>query len=152
MNMIPRIRLIRFFCIVAFAAIASSANAQLNIGLRTIQMKVGIYSIQAEVADNPDLREVGLMNRTSLPTNSGMLFIFERKAGNCFWMKNTKLPLSIAFIADDGKIVNIEEMQADTTNNHCPKAPIRYALEMNKGWFSERVIVPGNTIQGLPKR
>jgi len=152
MNMIPRIRLIRFFCIVAFAAIASSANAQLNIGLRTIQMKVGIYSIQAEVADNPDLREVGLMNRTSLPTNSGMLFIFEQKAGNCFWMKNTKLPLSIAFIADDGKIVNIEEMQADTTNNHCPKAPIRYALEMNKEWFSERVIVPGNTIQGLPKR
>jgi len=152
MNTIPRIRLIRFFYIVAFAAIASSANAQLNIGLRTIQMKVGIYSIQAEVADNPDLREVGLMNRTSLPTNSGMLFIFEQKAGNCFWMKNTKLPLSIAFIADDGKIVNIEEMQADTTNNHCPKAPIRYALEMNKGWFSERVIVPGNTIQGLPKR
>jgi len=152
MNMIPRIRLIRFFCIVAFAAIASSANAQLNIGLRTIQMKVGIYSIQAEVADNPDLREVGLMNRTSLPTNSGMLFIFEQKAGNCFWMKNTKLPLSIAFIADDGKIVNIEEMQADTTNNHCPKAPIRYALEMNKGWFSERVIVPGNVIQGLPKK
>ena len=152
MNMIPRIRLIRFFCIVAFAAIASSANAQLNIGLRTIQMKVGIYSIQAEVADNPDVREVGLMNRTSLPTNSGMLFIFEQKAGNCFWMKNTKLPLSIAFIADDGKIVNIEEMQADTTNNHCPKAPIRYALEMNKGWFSERVIVPGNVIQGLPKK
>ena len=152
MNMIPRIRLIRFFCIVAFAAIASSANAQLNIGLRTIQMKVGIYSIQAEVADNPDLREVGLMNRISLPTNSGMLFIFEQKAGNCFWMKNTKLPLSIAFIADDGKIVNIEEMQADTTNNHCPKAPIRYALEMNKGWFSERVIVPGNVIQGLPKK
>ena len=150
--MIPRIRLILFFCIVAFAAIASSANAQLNIGLRTIQMKVGIYSIQAEVADNPDLREVGLMNRTSLPTNSGMLFIFEQKAGNCFWMKNTKLPLSIAFIADDGKIVNIEEMQADTTNNHCPKAPIRYALEMNKGWFSERVIVPGNVIQGLPKK
>ncbi|MBT8575614.1 DUF192 domain-containing protein [Polynucleobacter paneuropaeus] len=147
MNTIPRL-----FCIVAFAAIASSANAQLNIGLRTIQMKVGIYSIQAEVADSPDLREVGLMNRTSLPTNSGMLFIFEQKAGNCFWMKNTKLPLSIAFITDDGKIVNIEEMQADTTNNHCPKAPIRYALEMNKGWFSERVIVPGNTIQGLPKR
>ncbi|MBT8545907.1 DUF192 domain-containing protein [Polynucleobacter paneuropaeus] len=147
MNTIPRL-----FCIVAFAAIASSANAQLNIGLRTIQMKVGIYSIQAEVADSPDLREVGLMNRTSLLTNSGMLFIFEQKAGNCFWMKNTKLPLSIAFIADDGKIVNIEEMQADTTNNHCPKAPIRYALEMNKGWFSERVIVPGNTIQGLPKR
>ena len=152
MNIIPRLCFIRFFCIIAFATIAPSAYAQLNIGLRTIPMKAGIYSIQAEVADTPDLREVGLMNRTSLATNSGMLFIFEQKAGNCFWMKNTKLPLSIAFIADDGKIVNIEEMQADTTNNHCPKAPIRYALEMNKGWFSDRVIVPGNMIQGLPKR
>jgi uncharacterized membrane protein (UPF0127 family) len=92
------------------------------------------------------------MNRTSMPTNSGMLFIFEQKAGHCFWMNNTKIPLSIAFIADDGKIVNIEEMQAETTNNHCPKVAVRYALEMNKQWFSERVIVPGTAIQGLPKR
>ncbi|MBT8607922.1 DUF192 domain-containing protein [Polynucleobacter paneuropaeus] len=139
-------------CIALLVAISFSANAQVNSGLPTIQLKAGMYAIQAEVADNPNLREVGLMNRTSLPSNSGMLFIFEQKAGNCFWMKNTKLPLSIAFIADDGRIVNIEEMQADTTNNHCPKAPIRYALEMNKGWFSDRVIVPGNVIQGLPKR
>ena len=92
------------------------------------------------------------MNRTSMPTNSGMLFIFEQKAGHCFWMNNTKIPLSIAFIADDGRIVNIEEMQAETTNNHCPKAGVRYALEMNKQWFSERVIVPGSVISGLPKR
>ena len=139
-------------CIALLTTISFSANAQVNTGLPTIQIKAGMYAIQAEVADNPNLREVGLMNRTSLPMNSGMLFIFEQKAGNCFWMKNTKLPLSIAFIADDGKIINIEEMQADTTNNHCPKAPIRYALEMNKGWFSDRVIVPGNMIQGLPKR
>ena len=92
------------------------------------------------------------MNRTSMPTNSGMLFIFEQKAGHCFWMNNTKIPLSIAFIADDGKIVNIDEMQAETTNNHCPTAAIRYALEMNKQWFSERVITPGTVIHGLPKR
>ena len=92
------------------------------------------------------------MNRTSMPTNSGMLFIFEQKAGHCFWMNNTKIPLSIAFIADDGKIVNIEEMQAATTNNHCPKAAVRYALEMNKQWFSERVITPGTTVTGLPRK
>lgn len=91
------------------------------------------------------------MNRTSMPTNSGMLFVFEQKAGHCFWMNNTKIPLSIAFIADDGKIVNIEEMQAETTNNHCPKAAVRYALEMNKQWFSERVVVPGTIVTGLPK-
>ena len=92
------------------------------------------------------------MNRTSMPTNSGMLFVFEQKAGHCFWMNNTKIPLSIAFIADDGKIVTIDEMQAETTNNHCPTAPVRYALEMNKQWFSERVIVPGTVMTGLPRK
>lgn len=129
-----------------------SAFAQQNVGLPTIELKTGFYRIQAELADTPKSREVGLMNRTSMPMNSGMLFIFEQKAGHCFWMNNTKIPLSIAFIADDGKIVNIEEMQAETMNNHCPKVPVRYALEMNRQWFSERVIVPGTVIQGLPKR
>lgn len=131
---------------------SSIALAQVNVGLPTIELKTGIYRIQAELADTPKAREIGLMNRTSMPNNAGMLFIFEQKAGHCFWMSNTKIPLSIAFIADDGKIVNIEEMQAETTNNHCPKAAVRYALEMNKQWFSERVIVPGTTVTGLPRK
>jgi uncharacterized membrane protein (UPF0127 family) len=131
---------------------SSMTLAQVNTGLPTIELKTGIYRIQAELADTPKAREVGLMNRTSMPINSGMLFVFEQKAGHCFWMNNTKIPLSIAFIADDGKIVNIEEMQAETTTNHCPKAAVRYALEMNKQWFSDRVIVPGSVITGLPKK
>jgi len=139
--------------LIAISLIASSLGfAQVNVGLPTIELKAGMYRIQAELADSPKAREVGLMNRTSMPTNSGMLFVFDQKAAHCFWMNNTKIPLSIAFIGDDGKIVNIEEMQADTTNNHCPKAAVRYALEMNKQWFSERVIVPGTVITGLPKR
>ncbi|QWE10292.1 DUF192 domain-containing protein [Polynucleobacter sp. es-EL-1] len=138
--------------ITACGIFSTVAFAQVNTGLPTIELKTGIYRIQAELADTPKAREIGLMNRTSMPTNSGMLFIFEQKAGHCFWMSNTKIPLSIAFIADDGKIVNIEEMQAQTTNNHCPQAPVRYALEMNKQWFSERVIVPGMVVQGLPKK
>ena len=142
--------------VTLFAAIlifgSSLAFAQVNVGLPTVELKAGIYRIQAELADTPKAREVGLMNRTSMPTNSGMLFVFEQKAGHCFWMNNTKIPLSIAFIADDGKIVNIEEMQAETTNNHCPKTAVRYALEMNKQWFSERVIVPGTAVTGLPKK
>ena len=138
--------------VLALVSAAGPILAQVNTGLPSIELKAGIYRIQAELADTPKAREIGLMNRTSLPTNSGMLFVFEQKAGNCFWMKNTKLPLSIAFIADDGKIINIDEMQADTTNNHCPTAAVRYALEMNKQWFSDRVIVPGTLIQGLPKR
>ena len=141
------------YVFVLLAPICSGYSlAQVNVGLPTIELKTGIYRIQAELADTPKSREVGLMNRTSMPTNSGMLFVFEQKAGHCFWMNNTKIPLSIAFIADDGKIVNIDEMQAETTNNHCPTAPVRYALEMNKQWFSERVIVPGTVMTGLPKK
>ena len=137
---------------VALLVSSSLTFAQVNASLPTIELKTGIYRIQAEVADTPERRQIGLMNRTSMPMNSGMLFIFEEKAGHCFWMFNTKIPLSIAFIADDGKIVNVEEMQAGTTNNHCPKAAVRYALEMNKQWFSDRVIGPGSVISGLPKK
>jgi len=144
--------IIRRLTAVIFLLGTSLACAQVNTGLPTVELKIGIYRIQAELADTPKAREVGLMNRTSMPTNSGMLFIFEQKAGHCFWMNNTKIPLSIAFIADDGKIVNIEEMQSGTTNSHCPKAAVRYALEMNKQWFSERVIVPGTAITGLPNK
>ena len=148
----PNIKQFTFSLTVITGIFSSTTFAQQNVSLPIIELKTGIYRIQAELADTPKAREVGLMNRTSMPTNSGMLFIFEQKAGHCFWMNNTKIPLSIAFIADDGKIVNIEEMQAETTNNHCPKAAVRYALEMNKQWFSERVIVPGTVIQGLSKK
>ena len=144
--------LLRALLAFLFCIPSSLVFAQVNVGLPTVELKTGIYRIQAELADTPKAREVGLMNRTNMPTNSGMLFVFEQKAGHCFWMNNTKIPLSIAFIADDGRIVNIEEMQAETTNNHCPKAAVRYALEMNKHWFSERVILPGSVIGGLPKR
>ena len=146
------IKLLRNLLASALFISSSIALAQVNTGLPIIELKTGIYRIQTELADTPKAREVGLMNRTSMPANSGMLFVFEQKAGHCFWMNNTKIPLSIAFIADDGKIVNIEEMQAETTNNHCPKAAVRYALEMNKQWFSERVIVPGTVITGLPRK
>jgi len=129
-----------------------SLAQNINTSLPIIELKAGIYRIQAEVANTPQARQVGLMNRASMPTDSGMLFIFDQKATHCFWMSNTKIPLAIAFLADDGKIVNIEEMQAETLNNHCPKAPVRYALEMNRQWFSQRAISPGSAIQGLPRK
>jgi uncharacterized protein len=131
---------------------SSNIFAQINQGLPVVELKAGIHLIQAEVADTPRAREIGLMNRSSMPSNSGMLFIFEKKAGHCFWMQNTKIPLSIAFIADDGKIINIEEMAAQTNKNHCPHAAVRYALEMNTRWFSERAIAPGSFIQGIPRQ
>ena len=138
--------------IVCLCFISASTFAQINQGLAVVELKAGIYRIQAEVADTPKSREVGLMNRASMLSNSGMLFIFEQKAGHCFWMQNTKIPLSIAFIADDGRIINIEEMAAQTNNNHCPHAAVRYALEMNARWFSERAISTGSLIQGIPRQ
>jgi uncharacterized membrane protein (UPF0127 family) len=145
---------IRQFVFAGLLALTASLSLAQNINtsLPIIELKAGIYRIQAEVASTQQARQVGLMNRTSMPADSGMLFIFEQKATHCFWMSNTKIPLAIAFLADDGKIVNIEEMQAETLNNHCPKAPVRYALEMNRQWFSQRVIGPGSVIQGLPRK
>ena len=144
--------LIGFISLLALATLALAQNSSPNPGLPVIELKAGIYRIQAEVAATAPARQTGLMYRSLMAQNTGMLFIFEQKAPHCFWMSNTKIPLAIAFIGDDDKIVNIEEMQADTTNNHCPKAPIRYALEMNQKWFNERALGPGTLIQGIPKK
>jgi uncharacterized protein len=141
-----------FFAGLLALTAGPSLAQNINTSLPIIELKAGIYRIQAEVASTQQARQVGLMNRTSMPTDSGMLFIFDQKATHCFWMSNTKIPLAIAFLTDDGKIVNIEEMQAETLNNHCPKAPVRYALEMNRQWFSQRAIGPGSLIQGLPRK
>jgi uncharacterized protein len=119
--------------------------------LPSIDLQAGIYKIQAEVAATPASRQLGLMYRVYLPANSGMLFVFENKGANCFWMRNTKIPLAIAFINDDGKIVNIEEMSPMSDDNHCPTAPIKYALEMNQGWFSKKGLSAGNVISGIPR-
>ena len=140
-----------FLGLLSLPTASFAQNGSPNPGLPIIELKTGIYRLQVEVAATHQARQTGLMYRTVMAQNAGMLFIFEQKAGHCFWMSNTKIPLSIAFIGDDSKIVNIEEMQAETTNNHCPKAPIRFALEMNKKWFSERALGPGTLIQGLPK-
>ncbi len=116
-----------------------------------VQLTLGMYRIYASVAANNADREQGLMFRKSLAPNEGMLFVFEENAGHCFWMKNTPIPLSIAFIRQDGTITDLDEMQAETTNNHCPTHNGMYALEMNRGWFSAHDIKPGMQIIGLPQ-
>lgn len=141
------------FSVAALSFFSSTATAQIKPASQfpTTELTAGIYLIKAEVAANEPDREQGLMYRTQLPANQGMLFIFEQPAGHCFWMKNTFLPLSIAFLADDGTIVNIERMAPQTENNHCPTQAVRFALEMNQGWFSEKGIKPGMRISGLPQ-
>ena len=117
---------------------------------KTATLHIGIYRVQAEIADTPQSRERGLMQRTQLCANCGMLFVFEKAAQHGFWMKNTPLPLSIAFINADGIILNIAEMQPHSTAIHHAKGNALYALEMNRGWFAKRRIKHGQVVQ-LPK-
>ena len=136
---------------LALALLNSTALAQDGPqSLPAITLRTGMHAIKAEVARTPDERSIGLMFRKTMPTNDGMLFIFEQPGVQCFWMKNTLLPLSVAFISDDGSIANIEAMKPQTLDSHCSVKPVRFVLEMNDGWFGKRGIKPGMKIQGGP--
>ena len=115
-----------------------------------IPLSAGIHLIHAEVAATPAERERGLMDRQEMGGNQGMVFLFDEPAMQCMWMKNTLIPLSVAFIGDDGRILNIEDMAPQTEDNHCAAKPARYALEMNRGWFAKHGISRGSKISGLP--
>jgi uncharacterized membrane protein (UPF0127 family) len=110
-----------------------------------------MYRIQAEVAHTDPLRQRGLMYRKDMPEQQGMLFVFPLRAQHCMWMKNTLLPLSVAFIDDEGRIINVEEMAPQTETNHCARQPARYALEMNANWFKQRGFAAGMQIRGLER-
>ena len=127
------------------------AQAQAQPG-KIMQLSAGMHLIQVEVAATEEQREQGLMYREKMPANAGMLFVFGAPATQCMWMKNTPLPLSVAFIDAAGKIVNIEDMQPHTLDSHCSTrtVPVRYALEMQLGWFKQRNIKPGMNIGNLP--
>jgi len=131
-------------------ALIPFAHAERKLPVK--QLSAGIYVIQAEVATSEANREQGLMFRTKMGANEGMVFDFGAPAGVCMWMKNTLIPLSVAFIDAEGKIINIEDMQPETTDSHCAKKTVRYALEMNQGWFRQKNIKPGSKIEGLPLR
>ena len=120
--------------------------------LAAITLSTGMHAIRAEVARTPEERSIGLMFRKTMPTNDGMLFVFEQPGVQCFWMKNTLLPLSAAFVADDGTIVNIEDMKPQTLDSHCSAKPVRYVLEMNQGWFKKKGLAAGTRLSGPPFR
>ena len=119
--------------------------------LPTATLNAGIHVIQAEVAGNAATRSQGLMRRKAMAQGAGMLFLFDESAAHCMWMKNTLIPLSVAFIDERGQIVNIADMQPLDETSHCASRPARYALEMNQGWFRKRGIAAGAVIQGLER-
>jgi uncharacterized membrane protein (UPF0127 family) len=136
--------------LAACAAAAAAAQDAAQPRLPTVTLNAAIHNIRAEVARSPAEVQIGLMHRREMAPNDGMLFVYDEPGTRCFWMKNTLLPLSIAFIADDGRIVNIADMQPLALDSHCSKQPVRYALEMNQGWFAKRGVKPGSVLQGAP--
>ena len=138
-------------CALLVCSLMTTGSAQADnlpqMTLERIILSAGMYQIDAQVAMNPEQRQIGLMFRKDMRQHEGMIFVFEQPTKQCFWMKNTLLPLTAAFISDDGTIVNLEDMKPQTLDAHCSDKPVRYVLEMNKGWFSKKGIKAGSKLQ-----
>ena len=137
---------------LALAVAGAARAATANEALPTIPLSINGHKIVVEVAATPERRSLGLMNRFSLQPDHGMLFVFDYPEPQAFWMKNTFIPLSIAFVAADGRIINVDEMRPHDESTHTSRGPALYAIEMRKGWFTERGIKSGDVITGLPER
>ena len=136
--------------ILAFL-LALPAAAAIAQGLPVTELRAGMHLIQAEVAADFSSRARGLMHRKGLAPNAGMLFVFDGASEQCMWMKNTYIPLSVAFVDAQGTIINIADMQPHSEQTHCSARPALYALEMTRGWFAERGIKPGMKLGGLDR-
>jgi uncharacterized membrane protein (UPF0127 family) len=141
---LPRAALVS---LVGLSALSGPAIGQLP----TLELSAGIHLIRAEVANTFDSRARGLMFRKSLGANVGMLFVFPDVSPHCMWMKNTFVPLSVAFMDEQGTIVSIHDMKPHDETSHCAAKPARFALEMNLGWFAQKGVKPGAKINGVDK-
>ncbi|HEY9094676.1 MAG TPA: DUF192 domain-containing protein [Hydrogenophaga sp.] len=139
---------------ILFVTLVSPVFAQdkPQLDLPRVKLSAGMYLIDAQVAKTPEQRQIGLMFRQEMPAHEGMLFVFEERATQCFWMKNTLLPLTAAFVADDGRVVNLVDMKPQTTDSHCSTEPVRYVLEMNQGWFAKRGLKAGAQLGGFTRQ
>ncbi|WP_313077196.1 DUF192 domain-containing protein [Melaminivora sp.] len=129
---------------------AAGAQGGPQLDLPRVELFAGMHRIDAQVASAPAQRQTGLMLRRDMPAHEGMLFVFEQAGVQCFWMKNTLLPLTAAFVADDGTIVNLADMQPQSEDSHCSARPVRFVLEMNQGWFARRGFKAGSRLTGTP--
>lgn len=138
------------FALAALAFEAALAQSGPQGRLATVPITAGMHVIQAELAVTPQQQMTGMMFRTTMGANEGMLFVNDEPGMRCFWMRNTLLPLTIAFIDDDGTIVNLADMAPRSEASHCSEKPVRFALEMNQGWFAKRGIKAGFKLRGKP--
>ncbi len=137
------------FVSTACVSLLMLATAQAWGQMPRMELSAGFYRIEAEVAANQNDRMQGLMQRRSMAANQGMLFVFPQAERHCMWMHNTLLPLSVAFLDEQGRILNVEDMKPQTDTSHCAAAPARFALEMNAGWFSAKGLKTGQRIKGV---
>ena len=146
----PPARALAAAFVLAIALLPATAQQGPQPKLPTVDIQAGMHIIKAEVAVTPTEQAVGMMFRREMPGNEGMLFVNEDSGRRCFWMRNTLVPLTIAFIADDGTIVNLADMQPLSEDSHCSLKPVRFALEMRQGWFAKRGIRAGFRLRGRP--
>ncbi|MBS0592522.1 MAG: DUF192 domain-containing protein [Proteobacteria bacterium] len=146
----PLLAALQIAALLLAAAPAVRAQTEAQPRLDTVTLQAGMHLIRAEVARTPQQTSTGMMFRREMGANEGMLFVFNDLEPRCFWMKNTLLPLSIAFIDDDGRITDLADMQPLSEQNHCSSRAVRFALEMNQGWFAKRGIKPGFKLKGPP--
>ncbi len=140
----------RFQAALAALTAAASLAAAADSPLPRTELRSGPRTFDVEVAATPAQRAQGLMGRTRLADDAGMLFVFETADRHCFWMKDTPLPLSVAFLGDDGTIVGTADMHPRTTDLHCAEVRVRYALEVKQGGFGDKGIQPGMRLSGGP--
>ncbi len=138
--------------LLAATTLCSAAWAQGSpqMNLQRVELSAGMHRIEAQVAASAQERQIGLMFRHEMPQHEGMLFVFEQPATQCFWMKNTPLPLTAAFVTNDGTIVNLADMKPMAEDSHCSAKPVRYVLEMNHGWFTKKGLKAGSKLVGRP--
>jgi uncharacterized membrane protein (UPF0127 family) len=136
--------------LLAVACATGLAQEVPQTQLQRTLLSSGIHQIDTQVALTSEQHAVGLMYRKEMPQHEGMLFVFQNPTKQCFWMKNTLIALTAAFVADDGTIVNLEDMKPQTTESHCSLKPVRYVLEMNQGWFEKKGVKAGSKIAGRP--
>lgn len=148
LSRLPGLFIAPFFSLALASSVGAQSGPQPT--LPTTRLTAGMHIITAELATTPQSRTIGMMFREKTAPNHGMLFVFEYKAQQCFWMRNTPLPLSIAFIEDDGTILQINDMAPKSEALHCSQRPVRLALEMEQGWFARKGLAVGAKLGGLP--
>lgn len=134
--------------VAASCALNAVAQSAPQMQLPRTKLTAGMHVLDVQLAQTAEQRQIGLMWRKEMPQHEGMLFVFEQAAQQCFWMRNTLIPLTAAFVAEDGTIVNIADMKPQSDDSHCSDKPVRFVLEMNVGWFAKRQIKAGYQLSG----